>query len=90
MKEKKIPMRMCVGCREMKPKRELLRLVRRPDGSVVYDAGGKMSGRGAYICHDEECLRKAIKTRQFERIFECRLEEETIEKMTEIVKNESV
>ena len=83
-------MRMCVGCREMKPKRELLRLVRKPDGSVVYDPVGKVSGRGAYICRNEECLKKAIKTRQFERIFQCRLEEETLNEMTVIVKNESV
>ena len=81
---------MCVGCREMKPKRDLLRLVRRPDGSVVFDAGGKVSGRGAYICRDEECLKKAVKTHQFERIFQCRLEEETLNEMTVIVRKESV
>ena len=56
MKAKKIPMRMCLGCREMKPKKELLRIVHGPDGSVTADATGKKPGRGAYICISEECL----------------------------------
>ncbi len=77
MKEKKVPMRMCVGCREMKPKKELLRVVRSPEGAVSIDATGRKPGRGAYVCHSAECLKRAIKQRQLERAFECPLGEET-------------
>ena len=77
MKEKKIPMRMCVGCREMKPKKELLRVVRGPDGVVSIDVTGRKPGRGAYVCKSAECLEKAIRQRQLERAFECQLTEET-------------
>ena len=64
-------MRMCVGCREMKPKKELLRVVRTPEGEVLIDPTGKKSGRGAYICASSDCLAKARKQRQLERAFEC-------------------
>ena len=57
-KTKKIPMRMCSGCRESKPKSELIRVVRTPDGNIVVDKTGKVSGRGAYLCKNEECLKK--------------------------------
>lgn len=67
---KKVPMRMCVGCREMKPKKELLRIVRSPEGDVSVDRTGKASGRGAYICGSEECLNKAQKIRALERALE--------------------
>ena len=67
MKPRKIPMRMCVGCREMKEKRELIRIVRTPDGEVIMDATGKKSGRGAYVCRKADCLKRAIKQRQLER-----------------------
>ena len=77
MKEKKVPMRMCVGCREMKPKKELLRVVRSPDGSVSLDPTGRKPGRGAYVCHSADCLKRAIKQKQLERAFECALGEET-------------
>ena len=77
MKEKKVPMRMCVGCREMKPKKELLRVVKSPDGAVSIDATGRKPGRGAYVCRSAECLKRAIKQRQLERAFECPLGEET-------------
>lgn len=77
MKEKKVPMRMCVGCREMKPKKELLRVVKAPDGAVSIDITGRKPGRGAYVCHSAECLKKAIKQRQLERAFDCALGEET-------------
>ena len=66
MKPKKIPMRMCVGCREMKPKRELIRVVRSPEGEVSMDPVGKKPGRGAYVCRNTECLKRAIKQRQLE------------------------
>jgi hypothetical protein len=77
MKEKKVPMRMCVGCREMKPKKELLRVVRSPEGAVSIDTTGRKPGRGAYVCRSAECLKRAIKQKQLERAFECPLGEET-------------
>lgn len=77
MKEKKVPMRMCVGCREMKPKKELIRVVRSPEGAVSVDATGRKPGRGAYVCRSAECLKRAIKQKQLERAFECSLGEET-------------
>ena len=61
--QKKIPLRQCLGCREMKPKRELVRVVRAPDGSVSLDFKGKSPGRGAYVCPNEECLKKAATSR---------------------------
>jgi len=70
MKPKKIPMRMCVGCREMKPKKELLRVVRSPEGEISFDLTGRKPGRGAYVCHSRECLLRAIKQKQLERTFE--------------------
>ena len=66
---KKIPMRQCLGCREMRPKRELIRIVRSPEGSVSLDSKGKASGRGAYICPNAECLKRAIKTKAVSRAF---------------------
>ena len=77
MKEKKVPMRMCVGCREMKPKKELLRVGRSPEGVVSIDVTGRKPGRGAYVCRSAECLKRAIKQKQLERAFECPLGEET-------------
>ena len=79
MKPRKIPMRMCVGCREMKPKKELLRVVRTPEGEVLIDPTGKKSGRGAYICASSACFMKARKQKQFERTFECAVDAATYE-----------
>ena len=62
-------MRMCVGCREMKPKKELLRVVRSPEGEISFDLTGRKPGRGAYVCHSQECLLRAIKQKQLERTF---------------------
>ncbi len=73
MKTKKIPMRMCLGCREMKPKKELIRVVRSQEGEVSLDSTGKKPGRGAYVCRHADCLAKAIKQKQFDRAFECTL-----------------
>ena len=73
MKPKKIPMRMCVGCREMKEKRDLIRIVRTPEGDAVLDATGKRSGRGAYVCRQADCLRRAIRQKQLERQLEITL-----------------
>ena len=69
-KPKKIPQRQCVGCREMKNKRDLIRVVKSPEGEVSLDFGGKKPGRGAYLCPDPACLKKARKNRSLERAFE--------------------
>ncbi len=66
---KKIPMRQCVGCREMKPKKELVRVVKSPEGVISMDLRGKAPGRGAYICRDAACLQRAIKSKALERGF---------------------
>jgi predicted RNA-binding protein YlxR (DUF448 family) len=73
---KKIPMRMCVACREMQAKKDLMRIVRTDDG-LILDLTGKRNGRGAYLCRKEACLEKAIKTRALERALEAPLSEET-------------
>ena len=78
---KKIPQRQCVGCREMKDKKSLLRVVRSPEGQVSLDFGGKKPGRGAYVCHNVECLRKARKTRALERAFEVTIPPEVYDAM---------
>ncbi len=70
MAAKKIPMRQCIGCREMKPKQELIRVVRPPEGELTVDFRGKMNGRGAYVCHNTACLKKAVKSRALERALE--------------------
>lgn len=76
MQQKKIPMRRCVGCGEMKPKKELIRIVRTPEGQIVADPTGKKSGRGAYICCSSDCLTKAEKGKKLERAFECKISQE--------------
>ena len=68
--QKKIPMRQCMGCREMKPKRELIRVVRGPEGGVSLDMKGKAPGRGAYLCPDTACLKRARKTGAIGRVLE--------------------
>lgn len=92
MRQKKIPMRKCTGCDEMKPKRELVRVVKAPDqkdedgnilsaGEVSLDLTGKKPGRGAYVCKRAECLRLARKARRFERAFKCKIPEEVFDAM---------
>ena len=83
LKPKKIPMRMCVGCREMKPKKELLRAVRSPEGQVSLDTTGKKPGRGAYCCFNAECLRRALKQGQLNRQLEVKLSPEVNEQLTQ-------
>ena len=80
---KKIPMRMCVACRQMRPKKELMRVVRTPEGTVVADATGRANGRGAYLCRDVDCLNKAIKTKALERALETRVDEKTFQNLKE-------
>lgn len=67
MKVKKVPLRMCVGCQEMKPKKELIRVVRTPEDTIELDPTGKKSGRGAYLCNQAECLKKAVKGKRLEK-----------------------
>ena len=81
VKVRKIPMRQCMGCNEHKPKAELLRVVRSPEGEISLDFTGKKSGRGAYICRDVACLKKARRSRRIERNLECEIPEEIYDKM---------
>ena len=76
MQQKKIPQRQCMGCRERKEKRELIRVVRAPDGGVSLDFRGKAPGRGAYICPEMACLKKAIRSKALERSLEVPIPEE--------------
>ena len=76
---KKIPMRQCLGCREMKPKRELIRVVRVPEGEISLDFKGKKPGRGAYLCPNPQCLAKARKARALERAFSAQIPDEVYE-----------
>lgn len=76
MTPKKIPMRMCLGCNEMKPKRELIRAVHQKDGTILLDTTGKAAGRGAYVCRQLSCLQKARKARRLEKAFSCQISAE--------------
>ena len=76
MTSKKVPMRMCTACREMKPKRELVRIVKTSEGEIKLDTTGKLNGRGAYICKDKDCLMKAQKINALSRAFETSVSEE--------------
>ena len=80
-KVKKIPVRQCLGCNEHKPKAELIRVVRDPEGGISLDTRGKKSGRGAYICHNVKCLNKARKSKRIERALECEIPEEIYDAM---------
>ena len=94
MVQRKIPMRQCTGCREMKPKKELIRVVKAPDikdengeiiskGEISLDKTGKKPGRGAYICNDPDCLKTAMKARRFEKAFSCKIPEEIYTRLEE-------
>ena len=80
-KPKKIPQRQCVGCRETKDKKSLLRVVKSPEGEVSLDFVGKKPGRGAYVCHSVDCLKKARKSRALERAFELAIPAEVYDAM---------
>ena len=73
---KTVPLRQCIGCREQKPKTELIRVVRSPEGSVALDLRGKSPGRGAYLCRSGACLKRAVKSRALERALELPIPEE--------------
>lgn len=89
MKQKKIPMRMCLGCGEMKPKKELMRAVKSPEGDISLDFTGKKAGRGAYICRCGECFEKARKARRLEKSFSCRIDDSVYEVMADELRKEA-
>ena len=89
MQKKKIPMRQCVGCREMCPKRELIRVVRSPEGEIALDFRGKNPGRGAYVCAKTECLARAKKSRGLERAFGCAVPDEVYDALCQQMEERS-
>ena len=78
---KKIPLRQCVGCGEMKAKKEMMRVIKTPEGEIVLDVTGKKNGRGAYLCQQEECLQKAMKNKGLERSFKMSIDQAIYEKL---------
>lgn len=83
LKMKKIPLRKCLGCNEMKPKKELIRIVRSPEGKVSIDKTGKAQGRGCYICHSINCLNQAVKAKRVEKALEANVDNDVFEKLRE-------
>lgn len=83
LKEKRQPMRKCTGCQEHFPKKELIRVLRTPEGEIVLDLVGKRSGRGAYICKSSACLKKARKAKRLESSLECSIPDEVYERLEE-------
>ena len=88
--QKKIPMRQCTGCREMKPKKELIRVVRSNEGSISIDFKGKAPGRGAYVCNDPACLKKALKSRALDRALDTVIPPEIYDALAEQMEAETV
>ena len=82
---KKIPQRTCIGCNEIKPKKELIRIVKNKLGEISVDNTGKKEGRGAYICNNIECLEKAIKTKRLERIFEIKIDDDIYQNLRGVI-----
>lgn len=87
MKKKKVPLRMCLGCNEQKPKRELIRVVKNKEGEISVDFTGKKPGRGAYICNSTECLNRAKKNKRLEKAFECVIDSTIYDQLMEEIKN---
>lgn len=83
MQQRKVPMRKCIGCMNSKPKRELLRVVRTPEGELKVDASGKMNGRGAYLCKDPACFDKMVKGHKLNREFEMEIDASVYETLRE-------
>ncbi len=90
MRKKHVPMRTCVGCRQTKPKRDLIRVVRDPEGKVALDVTGKRSGRGVYICPSIECLEKAMRGRQLERSLETKIDEAVFVDLKRVLDEQSL
>lgn len=89
MKQKKVPLRKCNGCGAQKPKKELVRVVRSPEGAVSLDRTGKKPGRGAYVCPNVDCLAKAKKAKRLERVLECTIPEDVYAEMEEALKDDA-
>ena len=85
--QKKVPLRQCLGCREMKPKRELIRAVKSPEGEVSLDFGGKKPGRGAYVCPDEACLKRAVKSKALSRAFGVEIPHDVMDSLNNQMEN---
>jgi predicted RNA-binding protein YlxR (DUF448 family) len=89
LKQKKVPLRMCLGCQEMKPKKELLRIVKDKEGNISIDFNGKKPGRGAYVCRIAECFERARKEKRLERAFEAPVSNEIYETLkTQLEEND--
>ncbi|MBR4832573.1 MAG: YlxR family protein [Butyrivibrio sp.] len=80
--QKKIPTRKCVGCGEMKDKKELVRVIKTPEGDIVLDTTGRANGRGAYVCKSADCLRKALKNKGLERSLKAQIPEDILERLS--------
>jgi predicted RNA-binding protein YlxR (DUF448 family) len=88
MKQKKVPQRMCTGCMEMKPKKELIRVVRSSEGDISVDLTGKKNGRGAYVCKNIECLEKAFKAKRLQKNLESQISEEIYDRLRDEIQHE--
>jgi len=83
MRRQTVPQRMCVSCRQLFDKRDLLRIVRTPEGEVRFDPTGKMAGRGAYLCKDPECLKRTVKTKLLNKVFKTVISDEAYKSLAE-------
>lgn len=83
MQKRKVPLRMCAGCGQMKPKKELVRVVKSPEGEISLDPTGRKPGRGAYVCRSADCLKAARKARRLEKAFSCRIPDEVYGRLEE-------
>jgi predicted RNA-binding protein YlxR (DUF448 family) len=88
MKQKKVPQRMCTGCMEMKPKKELIRIVKGVEGDICVDLTGKKNGRGAYVCRNIECLEKAFKNKRLQKGLETQISDEIYGQLKDEIENE--
>jgi len=87
LKLRKVPQRMCIGCQEMKNKKEMTRVVRTPEGEIIFDVTGKKAGRGAYVCATDLCLAKAVKEKRLEKALRCPVPTDIYEQLrNELVK----
>ncbi len=88
MKKKKIPLRKCLGCQENKSKKELIRIVKTPENEIVVDLTGKVNGRGAYICNDKECFKKAVKSNRISRSLQADIPKDKLEELEKEIKTD--
>ena len=88
MQQRKTPIRKCLGCNEMKPKKELVRVVRTPEGEISVDLTGRKNGRGAYICRSKDCLKKARKQRSISKALNCEITDEVFEQLLEQIEED--